>query len=66
MDLGMGKEGTLITVTFDEKAGVTTVVTLFEYSSKEDRDEALSTGMTEGMEISYKQLDEVLTGKDKL
>ena len=66
MDLGMGKEGTLITVTFDEKEGVTTVVTLIEYSSREDRDEALSTGMTDGMEMNYKQLDEVLIGKGKL
>ena len=66
MDLGMGKEGTLITVTFDEKEGVTTVVTLIEYATKEDRDEALSTGVTEGMEMNYKKLDEVLIGKGKL
>ena len=66
MDLGMGEEGTVITVTFFEKEGVTTVVTLFEYSSKEDRDEALSTGMTDGMELSYTKLDEVLIGNGKL
>ena len=62
MDLDMGKEGTLITVTFDENEGITTVVTRFEYSSKEDRDEALSTGMTEGMEMNYQKLDAVLMG----
>lgn len=56
-DHNMGEEGTLITVTFDEKEGVTTVVTLIEYASKEDRDEALSTGMTDGMEFNYKKLD---------
>ncbi len=62
----MGKEGTLITVTFDEKDNVTTVVTLIEYASKEDRDEALSTGMTDGMEMNYKQLTEVLIGEGNL
>ena len=60
----MGKEGTLITVTLDEKEGVTTVVTLIEYSSKEDRDEALSTGMTDGMEMNYKKLEGILIGND--
>ena len=61
----MGDEGTLITVTFDEQDDVTTVVTLITYSSKEDRDEALSTGMTEGMEMNYKQLDGILIDQDQ-
>lgn len=67
MDVGMGKEEVLITVTFEEKedSGSTTVVTLFEYSSKEDRDEALSTGMTDGMEMNFKKL-EILVAADKL
>ena len=60
-DHDMGKEGTLITITFDEHDGVTTVVTLIEYTSKADRDEALSTGMTDGMEMSYKNLEAVLS-----
>jgi len=55
-DHDMGKEGSLITVTFDGNEGVTTVVTLIEYASKEDRDEALSMGMTDGMEFSYNKL----------
>ncbi len=62
----MGQEGTLITVTFAENQGVTSVVTLIEYSSKEDRDAALSTGMTDGMEMNYKQLQEFLAGTGKL
>lgn len=60
-DHDMGAEGTLITVTFDENEGVTTVVTLMEYASREDRDAALSTGMTDGMEFNYKELDAVLS-----
>jgi uncharacterized protein YndB with AHSA1/START domain len=64
-EFAMGDEGTLITVTFDEQDGVTTVVTLMAYSSKEDRDEALSTGMTEGMEMNYKQLDGILLDQDQ-
>ncbi len=60
-DLGdnMG-EGMLVTVTFGEDSGVTTVVTSIEFSSKEDRDAALSTGMTDGMEMSYKKLEGVV------
>jgi len=38
------------------------VATSIKYASKEDRDAAMSTGMTEGMEMSYKQLDGVLAG----
>ena len=48
------------TVTFDEVNGVTNVATSIKYASKADRDEAFATGMTEGMEMNYKQLDEVL------
>lgn len=60
VDSDMG-EGTVITVTFDETDGVTTMTSLMEYASKRDRDAALSTGMTDGMEMSYAQLDTLLT-----
>ena len=61
-DLGvsMGKEATVVTVTFDETRGITSVTTTIRYASKEDRDAALSSGMTDGMEMNYKLLDEVL------
>jgi hypothetical protein len=36
------------------------VATSIKYASKADRDEAFSTGMTEGMEMNYKVLDGVL------
>ena len=61
-DLGgsMGKEATVVTVTFDETRGITSVTTTIRYASKDDRDAAFSTGMTDGMEMNYKLLDEVL------
>jgi len=60
-DLGddMG-DGAVITVTFEERGGVTTLTSRMEFKSKEARDAALSTGMTDGMEMSYRRLDEVL------
>ena len=61
-DLGhsMGGEPSIVTVTFQEADGSTNVATSIKYASKADRDEAFSTGMTDGMEMSYKLLDDVL------
>lgn len=56
----MGDGASIITVTFDENDGITNVATLIKFASKADRDAAVSTGMTDGMEMSYKQLDSVL------
>jgi uncharacterized protein YndB with AHSA1/START domain len=53
-------EPAIVTVTFVESAGVTTVTTLIDFRSKEARDGALSTGMTDGMEMSYQLLDGIL------
>lgn len=58
----MGSEPSIITVTFHEVDGITHVATSIKYASKADRDEAFSTGMTDGMEANYKNLDNVLTG----
>lgn len=60
LGVSMGSEPSIITVVFDETDGVTSVATTIKYASKADRDEALATGMTDGMEISYQRLDEVL------
>ena len=60
MGISMGGEPSTITVTFEEDGGITNVATMIKYFSKADRDEALSTGMTEGMEVNYKRLDGVL------
>ena len=54
--------GTLVTITFEEIGGATTVVTTIEYPSEEARDAVLAQGMTDGMEMSYRQLDELLAG----
>jgi uncharacterized protein YndB with AHSA1/START domain len=56
----MGGEPSIITVTFNEVDGITNVATSIKFASQADRDAAMSTGMTEGMELSYKQLEEVV------
>ena len=61
MGISMGGEASVITVTFQETDGVTNVATSIKYASKADRDEAFATGMTDGMEMNYKRLDEVLS-----
>jgi len=48
---------TVIRSTYTEKNGVTTLVTVMDFGSKEARDAAISTGMTDGMETSYERLD---------
>ena len=53
-------EDAIVTVTFTEEGGVTTVTTLIDYGSKEARDGAVKTGMTDGMEMSYQTLDKLL------
>lgn len=50
----------IVTVTFTEEGGVTTVATLIDFGSGEARDNALATGMTDGMEQSYQFLDRLL------
>jgi uncharacterized protein YndB with AHSA1/START domain len=47
----------LVTVSFQEETGITTVTSLIEYGTREGRDAALATGMTDGMEQSYQLLD---------
>jgi len=53
-------EPALVTVTFTEDGGVTTMTSLIDFGSKEARDAAVATGMTDGMEQSYQLLDRVL------
>ena len=55
----MGREA-LITAVLAENNGVTTYTTTIRYQSKADRDAAVSTGMTRGMEQSFVQLDALL------
>lgn len=51
---------TRIRASFTEENGVTTLVTLMDFGSKEARDSAISTGMTDGMEVNYQNLDRLL------
>ena len=57
---GFPGQDAIITVTFAENAGVTTMTTLMDFGSKEARDAAVATGMTDGMEQSYQLLDRLL------
>jgi uncharacterized protein YndB with AHSA1/START domain len=62
-DIGgsMGESGeAMVTLTLTENGGITTLETRIDYGSREARDAALSTGMTDGMEMSYQQLEELL------
>ena len=53
-------EPAIITAEFKEAGGVTTLTTTMLFPSKEARDGAVSTGMTDGMEMSYQRLDDVI------
>jgi uncharacterized protein YndB with AHSA1/START domain len=57
---GYPGDAAIVTVTFAEEAGVTTVTTLIDFGSKDARDAAVATGMTDGMEQSYQLLDRLL------
>jgi uncharacterized protein YndB with AHSA1/START domain len=59
-DVGGEMGEALVTSEMTEKSGVTTHKMTIHYESKEVRDAALKTGMTDGMEQSYQKLDEVL------
>jgi uncharacterized protein YndB with AHSA1/START domain len=48
---------------YTEKNGVTTLVTVLNYGTKEARDAAIATGMTDGMEASYQNLDKLIIEK---
>jgi uncharacterized protein YndB with AHSA1/START domain len=49
----------IVTLELSEQNGVTTLVCTMKFASKQARDDAVSTGMTEGMEFSYARLDDM-------
>jgi uncharacterized protein YndB with AHSA1/START domain len=49
----------IVSLDLKEANGVTTLVCTMKFASKEARDGAVSTGMTDGMEFSYTRLDDV-------
>jgi len=54
-------EPAIITTEFVEASGVTTLTMTMLFPSKEARDGAVSTGMTDGMEMGYARLDDLFT-----
>jgi uncharacterized protein YndB with AHSA1/START domain len=50
-------EPAIIETRFTEKAGATSLEMIMTFASKEIRDAAVSTGMTDGMEMGYERLD---------
>lgn len=48
----------LVSLDLEETGSVTTLVCTMKFASKEARDGAVSTGMTDGMEFSYARLDD--------
>jgi uncharacterized protein YndB with AHSA1/START domain len=56
---GMEGEGAINTMVLDEKGGRTMLTLTMRFASKEARDGALVTGMTDGMEASYQRLESV-------
>lgn len=49
-----------VTTSFSDSGDGTRVAYLMDFGSKEARDAAVATGMTDGMEMSFKLLDKVL------
>lgn len=58
-DLGipMASEPAIITTVFRESHGTTALTVTMLYASREDRDGAMASGMTDGMEDSYQRMD---------
>jgi uncharacterized protein YndB with AHSA1/START domain len=57
-----GENGQITTVTFEEKGGRTLIVMHDLYPSKEALDAAIESGSTSGMQETFDQLDEFLSG----
>lgn len=53
---------TEVSQAFAEGSGKTTVTLTVMFKSKEARDQAAASGMTDGMDQGYQRLDEVLSG----
>lgn len=47
----------LVALELSEQAGVTTLTVIIDFKTRQNRDAAVSTGMTEGMEMGYQRLD---------
>jgi uncharacterized protein YndB with AHSA1/START domain len=56
-DMGQGSN---VTVEFTEANGITTMTSVMDFGTKQARDAAVGTGMTDGMEQGYQLLDQLL------
>lgn len=63
-DADMSGRRTEVTSDFIENGGRTTLAMTIVYASKQDRDAALASGMTGGMEMGYERLDTLLAELD--
>ena len=59
-DPSMPPGDTIVTTTFDERHGATTVTMVVSYESKKRRDEALESGMERGVVASFDRLAAML------
>lgn len=57
-------EPSIISTVFTEADGFTTLTLTMLFTSKALRDAAVSTGMTDGMEIGYARLDDMFSKQD--
>jgi uncharacterized protein YndB with AHSA1/START domain len=57
LGIPMTSEPTVITTEFTESGEFTTLTMTMLFASKEERDAAVATGMTDGMELSYQRMD---------
>lgn len=53
-------EESLVTTVFEEKAGRTLMTMTIRFRTREVREMAMATGMTEGMNISYDRLEDAI------
>lgn len=63
-EMGGGEsENSVITATFDEHDGRTTVTSVCVYDSKETRDAVVASGMEKGLQESYDRIDDLLASQ---
>jgi uncharacterized protein YndB with AHSA1/START domain len=55
-----GEVGSLNTVTFEERGGVTTMTTTVLHTSQEHRDGHIASGMESGMQVSMNRLEDLV------
>ena len=53
-------DAALVTTTFDEVDGVTTMTQVSEFAQKEHLDAAIESGMEGGMQVSFDRLEDVV------